>query len=264
MNVEAYLNRINYTGYLIPDLEVLKNLQKNHLLHVPFENLDIHYGKTINLDVGKFYHKIVEEKRGGFCYELNGLFNTLLNALGYNSSIISARVYDVKRENFGKEFDHMAMIIELNQAEYLVDAGFGEFAFHPLPLETGTVQTDPRGDFIIEEFKNDYLMVSRTDGETRTPQYIFTRQKRELNEFREMCHYHQTSPDSHFTQKRLISKPTETGRITITGNTLKIIEGGKVIKECDFRDDDFETYVKEWFRGGDGETGRPAFAGGFG
>jgi N-hydroxyarylamine O-acetyltransferase len=137
MNIKAYLNRINYSGHLIPDLEVLKSLQKNHLLSVPFENLDIHYNKTINLDVEKFYHKIVEEKRGGFCYELNGLFNTLLNALGYNSRIISARAYDIKRDDFGKEFDHMAMIVELNQAEYLVDAGFGEFVFSSAAIGNG-------------------------------------------------------------------------------------------------------------------------------
>jgi N-hydroxyarylamine O-acetyltransferase len=96
-------------------------------------------------------------------------------------------------------------------------------------------------------------MVSKTEGETKTPEYIFTRKKRELYEFKEMCHYHQISPDSHFTHKRLISKPTETGRITITGNTLKITEGGKVIKECNFQDDEFEKYVKELFRGGDGD-----------
>ena len=82
MNIQEYIKRINYSGDITPNLVVLKQLQKTHLLNVPFENLDIHYGNLIELDLDKIYHKIVVKKRGGFCYELNGLFQSLLNTIG--------------------------------------------------------------------------------------------------------------------------------------------------------------------------------------
>ncbi|MEL6986932.1 MAG: arylamine N-acetyltransferase, partial [Bacteroidota bacterium] len=128
MNIKEYLNRINYEGEIKLNIEVLKELQKCHLLNVPFENLDIHYNRTIQLDIGKFYNKIVIDRRGGFCYELNTLFQNLLHQIGFKK-IISARVYDHKKGSFGEEYDHLAIVVDLNQRAYLVDVGFGEFAF---------------------------------------------------------------------------------------------------------------------------------------
>ena len=247
MNIKHYLKRINYTGDLSLNLEVLKNLQQSHLLYVPFENLDIQYGNTIDLDLDKIYSKVVEQGRGGFCYELNGLFNELLRELGFNSKMISARVYDSKNQKFGEEFDHLAIIVKLNNVEYLVDVGFGEFAFHPLKMELNKTQSDPRGDFIIEEHKNGYYQVSKMEGETKLVEYIFTKKKRDLMEFTEMCRYHQTSPKLHFTQKRLISKPTQNGRITISGNMLKVTDNGGIIKELTFDNQNFSELLLNWF-----------------
>lgn len=247
MNIKNYIDRINYEGDLTPNLKVLKGLQKTHLLHVPFENLDIHYGNPVNLDIDRIYHKVVVKGRGGFCYELNGLFYTLLKELGFDSTIISARVYDGKKEKFGKEYDHMAIIVRLNKIEYLVDVGFGEFVFHPLKFEMGKTQSDPRGNFAIEEYGNEYYKVSKIEREATSIEYIFTKKKRVLNEFTEMCNYHQTSPDSSFTQKSLISKPTLKGRITITGNTLKITERNALIKEHLFAKEEYKKQLQDWF-----------------
>ncbi|HYK47600.1 MAG TPA: arylamine N-acetyltransferase, partial [Parafilimonas sp.] len=74
MDVDRYLRRINYEGTREPNLTLLAALQKQHLLHVPFENLDIHYKTPIELNVPRIFEKVVHNKRGGFCYELNGLF----------------------------------------------------------------------------------------------------------------------------------------------------------------------------------------------
>lgn len=200
LKITEYLNRINYKGVLKPNFEVLKELQKCHLLSVPFENLDIHYKRPIELDNTKFYKKIVINNRGGFCYELNGLFHTLLNNLGFKSKIVSARVYDSKKKIFGNEYDHLAIIVELDQNEYLVDVGFGEFAFYPLKLIPNEIQKDPRGCFIVEKI-NEGLSVSQINGDVKNIQYKFTTECRELNEFQEMCDYHQTNPNSHFTEK---------------------------------------------------------------
>lgn len=247
MNIEKYIHRINYEGALTQSLEVLKGLQQAHLLKVPFENLNIHYDRPIHLDINGFYNKVVVNGRGGFCYELNGLFNALLKEIGFKTKIISARVYNGEMEAFGKEFDHLAIIVELNQAEYLVDVGFGAFSFHPLKFELGSIQSDPRGDFVIEAYEDGYYKVSKVAGEPKSLEYIFTKKERMLNEFAEMCDYHQTSPNSFFTQKKLISRPTEMGRITITGNTLKVTENGKTIKEDQFAMEDFGKYLLNWF-----------------
>jgi len=246
MNIKEYLNRINYKGNLIPELAVLRELQEKHLLNVPFENLDIHYGKPIELEIVKFYKKIVTEKRGGFCYELNGLFQDLLNKLGFKSKIISARVFDSEKRAFGEEYDHLAIVVELNQFEYLVDVGFGEFAFNPLLLEPDKIQQDPRSNFIIETKSDSYIVLKIKD-DVKNIEYKFINKERALCEFHGMCEYHQTSPNSHFTQKKLISKPTYNGRITITGNILKITEDGIIQKSIEIEKENYAKQLYKWF-----------------
>lgn len=247
MNINTYLNQLQYTGNLEPNLNTLKRLQKAHLLHIPFENLDIHFGNPIALDINKIYNKVLTNGRGGFCYELNSLFNELLKAIGFKTTIISGRVYNSTTKELGEEYDHLTLLVKLNTMEYIVDVGFGEFTSHPLEFILNKEQTDPRGTFIIEPYKDEYYRISKLDGETKTLEYIFKNKERLFTDFTTMCTYHQTNPKSHFTQKPLISKATENGRTTITGNTLKITERGKVIKEHTFAKEEFGHYLKQWF-----------------
>lgn len=236
MNKDAYLTRIGYEGALPPSIEVLKQLQKNHLLNIPFENLDIHFGNPIELDIDRIYRKVVDNKRGGFCYELNGLFYELLVALGYKAKRISARVFDSKN-GYSKEYDHLTIVVEIDGDEYLTDVGFGEFTFAPLKVEPDTIQHDERGNFMIDMLDENWIRVSKIEGKQVVPQYIFKNIDRAFSEFSQMCQYHQTSPESHFTQKRLISRPTENGRITITGNRLKI-KAGEGVTETELEDEE--------------------------
>jgi len=223
-----YLERINYTGSTSSSVEVLTKLQQLHLLNVPFENLDIHTGKKIELE--NTYDKIVNNHRGGFCYELNGLFFQLLTAIGFEAKLVSARAYNNKLQTFGPEFDHMAIVASIENQNYLVDVGFGEFTYSPLKLELDLLQADRAGKFMIKQYDATYLTVSKVDGNGSIPEYIFTQTPRQLNDFAVMCHYHQTSSLSHFTQKRLCSMVTGKGRITISGNVLKKTENGSVIE----------------------------------
>ncbi|WP_345236486.1 arylamine N-acetyltransferase [Hymenobacter saemangeumensis] len=222
---QQYLARIGYSGDCTPSLAVLRALQRAHLLQVPFENLDIHLGRPIVL--GHSYHKVVSLRRGGFCYELNTLFYELLQALGFAVKLISARVWG-KNDAFGPEYDHLAIIATVAGRDYLVDVGFGEFAAEPLELVLEVVQPDPRGDFRIVRHQGPYLLVQkRSEGEWE-PEYLFTVQARALQEFAEMCRYHQSSPDSPFTQKRVCSRATPAGRVTLTNNRLLTTEHGQV------------------------------------
>jgi N-hydroxyarylamine O-acetyltransferase len=218
---EQYLARINYPGIPAVSLQTLGELQQAHLLHVPFENLDIHTGRRIELTGS--YDKLVGQGRGGFCYELNGAFAELLRELGFPVRLVSARVYS-PTSGFGPEFDHLALLVSLEGTDYLVDVGFGVFSFGPLQIGLDAEQRDPRGVFRIERHDEQYLVVKKFDGAGFVPEYLFSQTPRELDEFQDMCHFHQTSPDSHFTQKRLCSMATRQGRVTISGDILKVKE----------------------------------------
>src|SRR4051812_2868960 len=111
MDVQAYLRRINYRGELAPTAATLRELHRAHLLAVPFENLDIHLGRPILLDEQALFDKIVAHRRGGFCYELNGLFALLLRDLGFEVTLLAAGVARADG-GFGPEFDHLTLLVQ--------------------------------------------------------------------------------------------------------------------------------------------------------
>jgi N-hydroxyarylamine O-acetyltransferase len=248
MNTEKYLERINFSGDIDVSPKTLSQLQYSHLLSVPFENLDIHRNLQIDLNIEKIYNKVVLNNRGGFCYELNGLFYELLVSLGFNAKRISAKVYNDAEDCYGEEFDHLAIIVTISNKHFLVDVGFGDFVSYPLRLILDTKQNDPSGVFFIDKYNNEYYRVNKVDGENISPQYIFTTQPRELSEFKPMCNYHQTNPKSYFTRNKVISLLIETGRITLTNNNLKLTERGiSNILKID-NDDDFIKELWKHFR----------------
>lgn len=246
MNISKYLDRINYKGELRPELDVLKELQSTHLLHIPFENLDIHYKIPIHLSIDRIYEKIIHQGRGGFCYELNGLFFELLSAIGFEAKRVSARVYN-KEKGYGQEFDHMAIVVKINADEYLTDVGFGEFTFGPLVLKEGLVQCDERGVFQVDRIEDEYLRVSKIEERQTLPEYIFKNVKRTFDEFRPMCLYHQTSSASHFTHKKIITRPTDNGRVTLTEKNLKITRAGVVVKNTEILREMFAENLATYF-----------------
>jgi N-hydroxyarylamine O-acetyltransferase len=215
MDTEKYLRRIGieHANFLVNE-ESLRFLQTQHLLSVPFENLDIHWKRPILLDTDRFYRKIVEEKRGGFCYELNGLFCELLNETGFPSRMISARVAH-QSGGFSAEYDHMAILTRLGDEEFLVDVGFGAFTAEPLRFVADVEQRDETGVFTIRKY-DEYFEVAKKDGSSWQSEYIFKDLARDLAEFTEMCNHHQTSPESHFTRGKVCSIMLEGGRKTLT------------------------------------------------
>lgn len=248
MNRAQYLKRIRYEeSSLIPSLENLYKLQRLHLISVPFENLDIHLGRKILLE--NTFNKVVNQHRGGFCYELNGLFYELLKGIGFQVDIISGRVYSKKKNKYPPEFDHMALVVHVGKEKYLVDVGNGEFAVHPLRIELNVLQSDPKGKFIIEESLSHppYLQVSKIIDTIKTPEYIFTLKPREVSEFLPMLHYQQTNPESPFLQKRICTRSTENGRITILDNTIKFKDGDIVREECLESEEEFLNGLRDYF-----------------
>lgn len=209
----AYLDRIGASRPARPDAASLAELQHRHLFAVPFENLSIHLGEPIVLEAEALLDKLVRRRRGGFCYELNGAFAALLEALGFPVTMMAARVYGAGR--LGPLFDHLALRVDLAEP-WLADVGFGRFSTRPLRLDETGDQPDREGTFRITSAASGDLDVS-LDG---APQYRIEPRPRELADFEPTCWWQQTSPRSHFTQSPVCTLPTERGRITLSGRTL--------------------------------------------
>ena len=224
LDVPSYLARIGYSGPTAPTAETLRAIHRAHLLTVPFENLDIGLGRTIVVDEAAIVRKIVEQRRGGFCYELNGAFAALLRALQFRVTLLSARVSRAGGGE-GPEFDHLALRVDLDQP-WLADVGFGESFLEPLRLVPGMEQVDPAGRFRLQALGERLQLEKLGPDGTWKRQYSFAQQPRSLEDFAAMCSYHQTSPESHFTQNRICTRATPDGRITLSGMKMIVTRDG--------------------------------------
>ena len=224
MDVEAYLRRIKYDGPRQPSPETLRNLHRQHLFTAPFENLDIPLGIPICLHLDQLYEKIVVRRRGGFCYELNGLFGELLTALGFRVQMLSA---GVRREDggFGPAFDHMLLKVELEEP-WLVDVGFGDSFVDPIVFRTGGADQVDGHRYVVLPVGDEWQLL-REDVTGTVPLYAFHDSPHELSEYDAMCTYHQTSSESHFTTNWICSRATPNGRITIANMRLITARGDK-------------------------------------
>jgi N-hydroxyarylamine O-acetyltransferase len=219
VDVSSYLERIGYEGARAPTLDTLRALHRRHMLSVPFENLDIHLGRTIVLDEGAFFDKIVRQRRGGFCYELNGLFAALLRQLGYELDLLSGRVSN-EAGHFGPEFDHLVLLLRLDGQQWIADVGFGDSFLEPLALD-GQEQSVGGMVYFIDSWPDGRILLRKENGQWAA-KYVFTLQPHGLEEFAGMCVYHQTSPNSTFPRARICSRATPQGRITLSG--MRLIE----------------------------------------
>jgi len=226
LHVPSYLARISYSGETDPTAETLRAIHRSHLLAVPFENLDIALGRKVVVDEDVTVRKIVELRRGGFCYELNGAFAALLRAMGFQVTLLSARVAREKDGGEGPEFDHLTLRVDLEEP-WLADVGFGESFLEPLGMKPGIEQIDSTGTYRLTQV-DERLQLEKADVEGRwRRQYSFTLRSRSLQDFAGMCHYHQTSPESHFTQNRICTRATPNGRITLSEMKLIVTKNGK-------------------------------------
>jgi len=229
--IEEYLQRIGLAGRPsgVDGVDGLRALQAAHLRAVPFENLSIHLGERIELTEDALLAKVVDRRRGGFCYELNGTFAELLRALGFGVSLLAA---EVTRGDgaFGPPFDHLTLEVTAagDAAPWLVDVGFGDGFLEPLPLVVGRETAQANGTYRIDEDGGFLVLRRRSEpGEPFQAAYRFTRERHQLADYAGTCEYHQTSPESHFTQRRVCSLATPDGRITLGEDRLIVTSRGQ-------------------------------------
>ncbi|KAF7234881.1 Arylamine N-acetyltransferase, pineal gland isozyme NAT-10 [Varanus komodoensis] len=229
MDVGQYLQRIAYQGTSQPSLETLHRLHRRHLLSVPFESLSIHCKEPILLELPRLYDKIVRRHRGGFCYELNGLFLWLLQTLGFDAKGIAGRVRNRFTGRYGPPLDHLVILVRLDGQQFLCDVGFGEGFMEPLPLKKEMEHVQEGGTFWLGLEGATWVLERReSPGQQGRPLYQFTLEEKKLEDFADMCLYHQTSPSSIFACKSFCSLHQEDGgRLTYMGWRLISTKGGE-------------------------------------
>jgi N-hydroxyarylamine O-acetyltransferase len=229
LEITPFLERIGYQGSAEVSLETLKGLQRAFLLSVPFENLDIHFDEKPALSFTAFYEKIVEDRRGGISYECNGLFLAMLRAMGFDVQLLSARIC------FGNEltdeFEHMLILVSLSceagNQEYLVDVGLGQSCPQPMLIGSTDEYQSENCSYRLGTHQDQPALFYKSTKSDWQPRYVFSMQGRALVDFAPMYRFHQISEQSPFTQGQLVTLMTETGRVTLNGMTLSIVDGDK-------------------------------------
>jgi N-hydroxyarylamine O-acetyltransferase len=136
MQLNAYLARIGYKEAITPTLECLTAIHRCHALAIPYENLDVQLGVPVSQRIGAIYDKIVTRRRGGWCYEMNGLLGWALREIGFDVMRVAS---GVRRKERGDSAlgNHLVLLVRLERT-YLADLGLGDGIREPIPLEEGT------------------------------------------------------------------------------------------------------------------------------
>ncbi|MFJ5304045.1 arylamine N-acetyltransferase [Streptomyces sp. NPDC088350] len=239
--VDAYLRRLGVQRPARPTVDVLRELHLRHLRTVPFENLSVHLGEEIVLEEKRLLDKVVGAGRGGFCYELNGLFGALLTALGFEVTLLAARVHG-DEGRLGIPYDHLALRVRTGDGDggrdgdgddgvWLADVGFGTHSHYPLAYEERGEQKDPGGTFSVVASGPDGDLDVLRNGK---PEYRLEVRPRVLGDFVAGAWWHSTSPVSHFTRSLVCSRLTDDGgRITLSGRGLTVTapDGTRDVRE---------------------------------
>jgi N-hydroxyarylamine O-acetyltransferase len=249
MNVISYLERIHYTQPIKPDAGTLRGLQQAHLQNVPFENLDIGLKRRIQINEPAIWNKVVVNKRGGFCYELNGLFAWLLMQIGFEVTYLKARVFN-REGNLGIDFDHLALLVQIpdQPEQWLADVGFGDSFNEPLSFEERGEQVQDLRAYKLEQTADGYIVWQKNYDESWERLYFFDLQPHRFpEEYEAACRYHQTSPQSSFTRGGIISRATPDGRISLEDGRLILTIKGQRTERLLESQQEYDALLKEHF-----------------
>ncbi|HUE97647.1 MAG TPA: arylamine N-acetyltransferase [Anaerolineales bacterium] len=249
MDALLYRARLQYSESIKPDVQTLQGLHLAHMRNVPFENLDIGLKRPIRLTQDDLWDKIVLQRRGGFCYELNGLFAALLKQLGFEVTYLNARVYNRAGEP-GIDFDHLALLVQVpNQLErWLVDVGFGDSFNQPLRFEEQGEQPQGLRSYRLEQTAGGYIVWQKNYDGSSERQYFFDLQPRSFPaDYEAACLYHQTSPKSSFTRGSIISRATPDGRVSLEDERLILTKNGQRSERPIANKDEYYALLRQYF-----------------
>lgn len=236
--LEAYLERIAYAGDLECTFENLSKLHFQHLLNIPYENLDLINGVPLKLDKESLYKKIVENHRGGYCFELQGAFYYLLRTLGYKVIQYAGRFMDEPWHIQMRR--HRILVVELEDKQYVCDVGVCEEApRYPLELKADIIQTDGVSEYRYEndEFYG-WALYQKCKGKEWKPIVGFTEEPQIDEDYVMPSFYCEQHPESDFNKYMWASIFTEDSNCTILRNDFRIFRGGNTTETKTIESDD--------------------------
>jgi N-hydroxyarylamine O-acetyltransferase len=219
IDVTAYLDRIGHVGPVRADFETLRALHRAHGLAIPYENFDVQFKRPITTDPRAAFEKIVGRKRGGWCYEMNGTFGLVLEAIGFKVTRLAGQG--------GEPDSHLVLTVDLDGRAYVADVGFADGPIEPYPLAEGPF-TQGGFDFRVE-FLEDGRWRLHNHKFGVTPGFAAAGPNEAGMAAR--CQWLQTSPESAFVQNTTVFRRTPEGHISLIGRTLRTITPEAVAKE---------------------------------
>ena len=229
--VRAYLDRLGLDAAPPPTLDGLTRLQQAHMLAVPFENLDIIAGRGIDLDAHRLFDEIVRRRRGGYCFELNGLYGQLLGALGFDRRPVAARVW-YRAPAATPGLTHTLNVVTLPDGEVLTDVGFGGLTARvPVPLGDDVRLSDADGAIHLARDETFGYRLRRETPDGWVEQFSTDARRAYPSDMAIGSHFMSTHPSSHFRAAPLAGRFTPQGRDGIVGRTLRVREGGETTTE---------------------------------
>jgi N-hydroxyarylamine O-acetyltransferase len=237
LDLQAYFRRIEYAGPPEPTAKVLAALHLAHATHIPFENLDILLGRPIGLDPGAIERKLVAGGRGGYCFEQNLLLAAALEALGFDCTMLAARVRH--RGDRVLPRTHVLLLVHAEGARFIADVGFGgEGLLLPVPFEPGKEIAHYAWRYrVVEERPGQWLLQSRRGG-TWGNLYCFTLEPQTRADCEMANHYTATHPDSPFVRTLTVQLPTPQARHALRNRELTADYGGGRVERRVLRDDE--------------------------
>jgi len=227
--MKEYLSHIGYSGDQEVTLENLNKLHSCHLLAVVFENMSGIIGEKVELDPDWILDKIMKRGRGGFCFELNYIFNWLLNSLGYTVRMVSAAVAAPTPTGFSFPTDHLINLVTLNGEEYLCDVGFGKHTFTtPLPLKVGVHHNDHGLHRVVGEKGGAVEIQKLSDGQWGSKCRIDLDSERTIEDFEDQCRYHQEDSHAYMAGNSIAVRYLPNGEMfTCLGQSFRHYKVGK-------------------------------------
>jgi N-hydroxyarylamine O-acetyltransferase len=221
-DLNAYFRRVGYTGAREPTLSTLRALQSRHPLAIPFENLDTLAGRPVRLDSASLQRKLVEERRGGYCFEQNTLFHEVLTTLGFDVTALSARVVWERPAEEVRARTHMLLLARLGEGEYLCDVGFGGLTpTAPLRLESPVEQPTPHETFRVLRLERDFAVQARVRGDWKAL-YRFDLQPQAPVDIELLNFYVSGHPDSPMLGRLVAARAAGDRRYALRNGALAV------------------------------------------
>lgn len=244
--VERYLARIGLNDAPSIDRDGLEKLQRAHLTHIPFENLHVFHRRGVSTDPHQSITKIVDAARGGWCFELNGGFATLLSALGFTVTRLGATVLIGGGPGTGPQPSHATTRVDLGRP-FLVDVGFGDSFIRPLPLDEDGPHDGGTGEYGFTR-QDDVITLRFREAGDWVDQYRFSETPLVPTAFDAANEFLQTSPTTHFTGKPFATRLLDGGpdRVTLVHDRLKLRRNGDWT-ETPVATQDWPAVLAEWF-----------------